>query len=143
LTATLLLDAGPLVALLSERDRYHPWAVQTFTNLSGSLLSCEAVIAEACFLLRGAPKAVDAIWQRVERGQLSLESLTGEASSIRKLMWKYRDQPMSYADACLVRLSERFRGGKLLTVDSDFHVYRRNGRDKIPLIAPENLARQG
>ncbi|HEX4621553.1 MAG TPA: PIN domain-containing protein, partial [Myxococcaceae bacterium] len=113
------------MALLSERDRYHVWAVGTFNSLSGSLITCEAVVAEACFLLRAAPKAIDAIWQRVERGQLTLESLTGEASPIRKLMWKYRDQPMSYADACLVRLSERFGKGKLLTVDSDFHVYRR------------------
>jgi predicted nucleic acid-binding protein len=133
---TLLLDTGPVVALLSQKDKHHAWALDTFGRLSGILISCEAVLSEVCFLFQASPAAVDSIWGRIEQGMLRLESLVQETANLRKLMWKYRDQPMSYADACLVRLSERYPRSALLTTDRDFVVYRRNGRQKIPLIAP-------
>ena len=132
----ILVDAGPLVALLNRRERHHHWVVQTFGALSGPLITCEAVLTEACYLLKGWPEAVDSILQRVEEGLLQIEALAQDAAALRRLMRKYRDTPMSYADACLVRLSERFPSARLFTLDRDFTVYRRNARQRIAVVAP-------
>jgi len=132
----VLVDTGPLVALLNRRERHHTWVVQVFGALSGPLMSCEAVLTEACFLLRAWPEAVDSIFQRIEDGALQVEGLAEDAAALRRLLRKYRDVPMSYADACLVRLVERFPSARLLTLDRDFTIYRRNGRQRIPILAP-------
>ena len=68
---------------------------------------------------------------------LALEfSLAGEVSAVRRLVARYRDRPMSLADACLVRMSELLSDSSVITIDEDFHVYRRHGRQVIPLISP-------
>ncbi|MEQ1752344.1 MAG: hypothetical protein ABL974_23185 [Prosthecobacter sp.] len=59
-----------------------------------------------------------------------------EATAIRTLIHRYRSVPMSLADACLVRLSEKHENCGVFTVDSDFNIYRRHGRKTIPLLAP-------
>jgi len=99
-------------------------------------VTCEAVVTEACFLLGVGSDASDALVEQVETGRLRVEPMAPEAGAVRALMKKYRSVPMSYADGCLVRLTERFPGGVLMTLDRDFEVYRRNGRQIIPLLAP-------
>ena len=132
----LLLDTGPLVALLSARDTWHAWAVETFSELRGPLTTCEAVLTETCHLLRGSPAAVAAVLRRVDEGVLRVEPMAGHAADLSKLMLKYQDVPMSLADACLVRLAEVHSECEVITLDSDFHVYRRNGRRLIPVRSP-------
>jgi len=131
----VIADTGPIVAFLNARDRHHEWAVRRFSELRAPLLTCEAVLSEACFVLRAVRGGPEAVIDLVHRGALALPfSLEQEASSIRKLLVKYRDVPMSLADACLVRLSEQHAESAVVTLDGDFSVYRRHGRQAIPLI---------
>ncbi len=132
----LLVDTGPLVALLSSRDAHHRWAVETFGALSGPLTTCEAVLTEACHLLRRTPAGAAAILRRVEEGVLRVEPMADHASQVSRLMTKYANVPMSYADACLVLLSEIHQDSEVVTLDSVFRVYRRNGRRLIALRSP-------
>jgi predicted nucleic acid-binding protein len=136
-----LLDTGPLVALLKRDERHHRWATDAFAALDGRLLTCEAVLTEAFFLLQRWPAVIASVMDRVERGRLEVEQLADEPAALRSLMTKYRDVPMSFADACLVRLAERHTEARVLTLNSDFAVYRRAGRHVVPLIAPWGVSR--
>lgn len=132
-----VVDAGPLVALLSERDHHHAWAKNTFGRIAPPLLTCEAVLAEAWHLLRGTGQGQLAILDLLSAGTIIIEfALASEVVPVRRLVSRYRDRPMSLADACLVRLAELFDEAKVVTVDQDFSIYRKHGRQAIPLIAP-------
>ncbi len=128
-----ILDTGPWVAILSERDTHHRWAREHLSALPVPLLTCEAVVAEACFLLGGRRDLVTSML--ADRLVQIAFHLDDELDRVRALMSKYSDAPMSLADACLVRLSE-LTGGPVATLDRDFLVYRVHGRRRIPLIAP-------
>jgi predicted nucleic acid-binding protein len=132
-----MLDAGPLVAYLSGRDRNHKWAVSQFAALLPPLVTCEPVLAEACFLVRQNSGRPADVLKLLQRGifQIGLVVET-EAAALECLMDRYADTPMSLADACLVRLSELHADCRVFTLDSDFNRYRRNGRQMIPLLAP-------
>ncbi len=100
-------------------------------------ITCEAVISEACFLLRGVPDARQKIFALVERGILRvLPMLPDESPAVRALLMRYGKR-MDYADACLVRLSELYREHTVVTTDTDdFRIYRRFTRQALPLITP-------
>ncbi len=133
--ATVLIDTGPLVAALTAADRAHEWAKEQFETLDGPFLTCEAVISEACYLLRSYPGAASAVLGMLEAGALRLGmDLEKEAVAIRKLFDRYRSVPAALADVCLVRMSELYESCLVLTLDSDFQVYRRHGRRAIPLL---------
>lgn len=133
----VLLDTGPLVAYLNRRESVHPWVLQQFRELTPPLLTCEAVITESFYLLRRIDGAQARIFEMLERGVLSIAmNLTDEASAVAGLFRRYDNVPASLADACLIRLSELHEPCAVLTLDSDFHVYRRHGRRTIPLIRP-------
>jgi predicted nucleic acid-binding protein len=131
------LDAGPLVAFLNRRDRYHAWATEQLAGVRPPLLTCEAVLSEACFLLRRLDGAVDAVFRLLERGLICVGlRLADEAPSVRRLLARYRRVPMSLADACLVRLAELHADSAVLTLDHDFRIYRKSGRQTIPTLIP-------
>lgn len=137
MSASLLVDAGPLVALISERDRHHEWVKHAFTGSSIPARTCEAVLSEAWHLLRLTRRGQPALLELVERGLVSLDfTLAEELVPVRRLVTRYRDRPMSLADACLVRMAELYDEATVLTVDADFTIYRKNGRQVIPLVAP-------
>jgi predicted nucleic acid-binding protein len=122
----VLLDTGPLVALLSRRDSEHARAKELFAGCAPPLRTCEAVIAEACFLLRtvspDGPAEVIALARKgVYQIALPLADHYGE---IEALLRKYRKQGISLADACLMRCAELHQEPRILTFDSDFKVYR-------------------
>lgn len=133
----LLLDTGPWVALHCRDDRHHTWAREQFASHPGPFLTCEAVVAETCFLLvRGGFDPAKAL-ALVERGVVQIAmSLHDEMASVRALFERYDNVPASLADACLIRLAELYEPSRVLTLDSDFHVYRRHGRKAIGLITP-------
>ena len=133
----VILDTGPLVAFLNKRDSWHRWAVEQLAAVKSPLVTCEGVISEACFLLRGLAGGPDAVLELTTRGLLDL-SFRAEPvlADIRRLMRRYADVPMSFADACLVRVAEQRPGSAVMTLDADFRRYRRMGRLVIPLIAP-------
>lgn len=132
-----IVDTGPLVALLLADESQHDWAARTFSELpADGIVTCEAVVSETCFLIGRVARAHDALFRRIMDGTVRLLPMDKDASAIHAMMKKYRNVPASYADACLVRLSELFPSASVITLDSDFRIYRRNGRQPIPLIIP-------
>jgi uncharacterized protein len=131
---THILDAGPLIAALNRDDRHHRWAREQLTRLGPPFISCPEAMAEAA-AMTGQPVA---IVEMIRAGEIVLEfDLAEQAASVFALLKKYADREMDLADACIVRMTELVRDCRVITVDrSDFSVYRRNGRDLIPLIAP-------
>jgi predicted nucleic acid-binding protein len=141
MTSSVLIDTGPLVAFLNRRDRFHDWTVKEMAQVEPPLFTCEAVVSEACFLLQRGAGNADPLLDLLDRGLIALEfRLAEERSNVRTLMNRYRDQDMSLADACLVRMSELVTDCTLLTLDSDFRIYRRSGRQVIPVRMPRELA---
>jgi len=135
---TFLIDSGPLVAFLDRSDEYHEWAVDQFSQLAGPLLSCEGVITEATHLLKDAGVPPWDVVELVNREIVSVQfELESHLDRVLSLMKKYADTPMDFVDACLVAMTEQKRDCRLLTVDSDFRIYRRFERQTIPLIAPD------
>jgi predicted nucleic acid-binding protein len=134
----IVVDTGPLVAFLNARDRHHVWARETLDELEPPLVTCEAVLSEACFLVRQLKGGPDAVLALVSRGIVVPEfRLAAELEPVRRLMTKYATVPMSLADACLVRMTELDGRATVLTLDQDFRVYRRSGRHVVPVIAPD------
>ena len=131
------LDTGPLVAFLNRRDAHHLWAADFYASAPAPLYTCEAVLVEACHLLRSFPEAQDAVLQFVKREALIVEpSVASGAERIGELMRTYRSTPMALPDACLVWLSEVHDDCRVVTVDRHFLVYRRQGRRVIPTVMP-------
>jgi predicted nucleic acid-binding protein len=139
-TGPVLADTGPIVALLNREDRYHAWSREAFAQLDTPVVSCEAVLSEACFLLRKLRGGADAVLKLVERGVVTLPfRLDAECAPVRMLLARYAAVPMSLADACLVRLCEQLSGSTVLTLDRDFRIYRRHRRNVIPTWMPAEL----
>lgn len=132
-----IIDTGPLVGALDRDDQWHKWAAGAFATINQPALTCEAVISEACFLLRDTPGARESIFTLIERGILQIVPVLPEESpAVRELIARY-GQRMDYADACLVRLSELHAKHTILTTDSaDFRIYRRFKRQSLPLLIP-------
>ena len=131
-----IVDTGPLVAFLDDTERYHDWVANRIENLDAPLLVCEAVLAEAMYLL-ARPAAQQALFGLIENGALRVSFQIGDhLSALRKLHQKYLDQPMSLADACIVRMAEIHDRHAVFTLDSDFSVYRKHGRGALTLIHP-------
>ena len=133
-----IVDTGPIVALLNSRDQYHAWARELFESIDPPLATCEPVISEACFLVRGMKGGAQAVFGLLDRGVLDLSfRLEPHLTAVEVLMTRYSSVPMSLADACLVKMSELDPKSIVLTLDSDFRVYRRNGRQVVPLAIPD------
>ncbi|HEY9629417.1 MAG TPA: PIN domain-containing protein [Coleofasciculaceae cyanobacterium] len=133
----VLLDTGPLVALLKQQDHYHEWAKSEWAKISPPLLTCEAVITEACFLMREVYGGQESVLAMLQRRVIQISfHLHEETAALEQLLVRYRSVPMSLADACLVRMAEQYSGSALLMLDSDFQVYRKDRNQVIPVIMP-------
>ncbi|TMA82299.1 MAG: PIN domain-containing protein [Deltaproteobacteria bacterium] len=133
----IIVDTGPLVAMLVKSDRHHAWTVDRLRELRPPFLTCEPVLAEVAHLMgrvgHGTDQFIDLLMSNLLRVDLRIMS---ERAAVSRLLSKYADRPMSLADACLVRLAELNDRASVLTIDGDFAVYRKHGRRVIPLIAP-------
>lgn len=135
-----IADTGVIVGFLNPKDQWHQWTVEQWRTLPAPFMTCEAVITEACFLMRNSPNGKQDVLSLVEAGILQIDfSLSDEVSEIKKLIKKYDSVPMDFADACLVRMSELIADSVVFTVDSDFRVYRKDRRKEIPLIIPDKV----
>lgn len=135
MAGNVLVDAGFVVALLSNRDTHHGWAAAQALQFAPPWSTCEAALSEAFHLVgvRGAP-SLSAL---LRRGSLLVAfELAKDLEPVLKLMQKYADVPMSLADACLVRMTETFADPVVLTTDADFRVYRRHSRNIVPCVTP-------
>ena len=134
----VIADTGVIVGLIYEKDQWHEWAFEQSKHLLPPFYICESVITEACFLLHHLPDGEQKVLGMLAAGHLQIDfSLSAEAESIKNLMKKYADVPMSLTDACLIRMSELIENSIVFTIDSDFLIYRKDGKKKIPLIYPE------
>jgi predicted nucleic acid-binding protein len=129
-----ILDAGPLIAALNRRDEYHRWACEILERLGPPFYSCPEAMAEAA-AMTGQPAA---IMEMIQSEEIILAfDLSEQAAGVLSLLKKYAGRDMDLADACIVRMTELMRDCRVVTLDRlDFAVYRRNGRDLIPVIAP-------
>ena len=133
-----IVDTGPLVAAFrrpEDRDPFTPWAAKLLRSLPYPLFTCDAVLTEAAPFLRSPAKLLEA----VKRGLLvSRFDTQAAAPRLAELVEKYADRPMDFADACLVYMSEQTKACRVVTIDrADFGVYRRHGREAIPLLLPD------
>jgi predicted nucleic acid-binding protein len=129
--AGVLLDTGPLVSLLSHDDTNHEKVTRLFSACEPPFRCTEAVLAEACFLMRkvhfDGPAEVIALGRK---GVYEIPLVVNEhLSNLETLLKKYKNRPISLADACLIRCAEVFEEPRILTFDSDFRIYRW-GRNK-------------
>ena len=133
----ILVDSGPLVALVDADDQYHKKCVAAVKVLREPLVTVWPPVTEAMYLLGDLPKAQEALWEMLARGVLQLLPLDlTDIPRMRELMSKYANRPMNLADAALVRVAEREGIRKIFTVDrEDFSVYRLHGRVR-PNIIP-------
>jgi predicted nucleic acid-binding protein len=139
----IVLDTGPLVALLNKRDNHHTWARTCFAEVEPPLLTCEAVISEACFLVRALSKGPQAVIDHLQHGVISIPfCIEEEAKQLAKLLARYASVPMSLADACLVRMAEQQPQALVMTLDNDFRIYRKNGRQVVPTLMPPSAGGQ-
>ncbi len=134
--AGVLLDTGPIVALLSGSDTNHARARRLFAECAPPFRCCEAVVAEACFLMRkvhaAGPAEVVALGAR---GVYSIAiAATDHWTNIEALLKKYADRPVSFAGACLIRCAEIHHESRIATFDSDFSVYRWSRTRKFELL---------
>ncbi len=135
----VLLDTGPLVAFLKRQDRFHSWVTTELATIEPPLLTCEAVLSEACFLLRNIYPGQGAVISLVNAGMIQIPfCLNEEPGVVSELLTRYQSVPISLADACLVRMAEQYPESFLLTLDSDFNIYRKNAKQIIPVIMPQN-----
>ena len=135
MATSVLVDAGFLVALLSRRDANHRWAAAQAPRFPPPWMTCEAVLSETFHLLGG--RGTRSLGSLLRRGALLCgHRFADDMDAVLKLLEKYADVPMSFADACLVRMTETLNDPKLLTTDADFRIYRRHGRQIIPCVLP-------
>ena len=129
-----LLDAGPLDAALDNDEQDHVWALRTLDQLNAPLLTCEAVLSEACFLARrggGDPTRVLDLVAALDARVLPAWSPRTDA-----LLRQYADRA-SVADASLLALAEAEDGRVVVTTDrEDFSVYRLHRRRAVPALVP-------
>ncbi len=135
--ASVVVDTGPIVAMLDADEANHDWVMSQVQRLRAPLVTCEAVLTEAAFLMSRAGVDTSVVPQLVTRGFVTVAKLfDDDAAQIVRLMARYRNVPMSLTDACLVKLVERTPNATLFTLDSDFSIYRQKGRRLIPLLSP-------
>lgn len=137
MASTVLIDSGAIVAALRRRDQHHDWARSHLEAFTDPCLTCEGVLSESFFLLDRAKEGKHKLASILERGIIVPDfTFAEQLQQTVRLMRRYNDTPMSFADACLVRMAELHSAAVVFTTDSDFSIYRKNGRQAIPLILP-------
>ena len=132
----ILVDAGPLYAVVDDGDQYHTACTAALQSVSEQMGTVWPVLAEVMYLLRRYPQGQEAVWDMISRGGVKLIELgPADIPRIRELMRKYSDRPMDLADAALIRVAEREGIQKIFTVDrQDFAVYRLHGALRFRII---------
>ncbi len=136
MAASVIVDSSFVIAALAARDSNHPWAVATAARFPLPWRTCEAAVAEGFhFLSTTRSFALTGLLQR--QALIVSFQLNENLDRVLELMDKYSDVPMSFADACIVRMTELLPNPMLLTTDSDFKIYRRLGRQSLPCLMPD------
>jgi predicted nucleic acid-binding protein len=134
---TGIADTGFIVAFVNRDDQHHSWAAALARHITEPLLTCEPVLAESAFKLYSTSIVIELLRSDFLRISFDLEE---NITHIGQLAEKYEDRNPALADLCLIRMSEIYPTRDVLTVDSDFRVYRRNKREPIPIVCPPRRA---
>lgn len=133
----VLLDTGPIVALLDPTDSYHRVCVETIGDIYAPLITCEVVIAETCHLLRSVKGAAQTVLSSVHSREFAVPiTLADSASQIVRIMARYADIRIDLADAFLVHLANEFETGDILTLDREFLFYRWGKNNVFRMLIP-------
>lgn len=132
----VLVDTGPIVALLDRSDAEHDVVVSALDTLHDPLVTVWPVLVEAMYLLSFSWRAQKGLWEMLETGAMAIVPLDGgDVPRMKQLMEKYRDRPMDLADAALVCVAEREGLRRILTLDrTDFTIYRVSRRGRFILL---------
>lgn len=137
MSGAVLVATGPLVSFLADESEHAAWVHEQWDRMLPPMLTCEAVLTEAAFILKREGADTDALFELLERKVIRVAlRMDEEQADLRRLMRRYRDRPMSLADACLVRLSELHHDCTVFTLDADFRIYRRHGNKVIQVLMP-------
>lgn len=129
-----IADTGFIVAFLNRSDRYHDWASEIGRRVSDPLLTCEAVLAETAFQVQSSDRVMDLLQEGFVKIAFELQKNIDQVAALAE---RFHDRTPDLADLCLIRMSELHDNLPVLTVDErDFRVYRRNGREVIPIVCP-------
>lgn len=131
------MDTGPLSAFLDRNEKntdLRSWALDTLSSLRWPLYTSEPVLTETAYSLGTALPLLEL----VEAGELIVPvQITDHCTELIRIIQRYDDREVSIADASLVRMTEIWRETTVITTDqTDFSVYRRFGRERIPFLAP-------
>lgn len=133
----VLVDASALIALLDRDDAAHERCVEALKRVRGPLTTVWPALTEAMHLLADTPRGPDALCDMVADEALLLIDLEpADVARMKALMQKYRDLPMDFADAAIVRAAERERTNRIITLDRHFHVYRLPHRGRFAVLPP-------
>lgn len=120
-----LIDSGPLIALFDRSDSYHTQVLECLRLYKGELVSSWAVLTEVSHMLDFNSQVQMDFLAWVERGAIRVAEIEQrELMAIRQMMGKYADLPMDLADASLLHLANREGIRQIISIDSDFDVYR-------------------
>ena len=129
----LIVDSGPLVALLAEKDQHHRWAAEYLGNVELPLLTCEAVLSEVFYHLRKDAVGLERLVEMIEGEVFQVVPVVHPATVSRYAL----SNRVDFADACIALLSERFPRSRVVTVDRrDFSRLLRFGAEPIPFDSP-------
>ena len=121
----VLIDSGPLIALFNSGDKYHNKVLKFLKKFSGKLITTWPVITEVIYMLSFSVDVQNDFLEWIERGSLDIMDLKiADIRYIRTRMKKYSDIPMDLADASLMCISETKSILNIISIDSDFEIYR-------------------
>ena len=120
-----LIDAGPIIALFNKNDKYHKKILNFLKEYNGILTTSWPVITEVSHMLAYNVETQIDLMKWINRGGIKIEQIEIEdIQRILELSEKYYDIPMDLADASLVVLSERLKIKEIITIDTDYYIYR-------------------
>ncbi|SMO75914.1 type II toxin-antitoxin system VapC family toxin [Gracilimonas mengyeensis] len=134
---TVLVDTGPLVALIDRRDSRHAWASAKMDTFTSPMITCTAVIVEAAFLLKRTYNGLENLLSFIDEGIVEVQNpYPKKKETIHRSILKYQNISGSIADLCLVVMAEEFPSCEIFTIDSDFLIYKDSDGNPLPLISP-------
>ena len=120
-----LIDSGVIIALFDKSDTFHQKSVEFLRTFKGELITSWAVMTEVSHMLDFNQQVQIDFLKWAELGGLKVYNITqDEIASIRVMMEKYLDIPMDLADATLMHIANKEKIGTIVSIDSDFDIYR-------------------
>lgn len=123
------IDAGPLIALFDKSDIYHLPVKKFLKSYKGKLVTTLPVVTEVTHMLSFSVDTQIDFLTWIERGAIEIFDLNkSHLSRIIELSKKYSNVPMDFADASIIIYSEETGNKDIITIDSDYQIYRIKGK---------------